>query len=338
MARLTLRFRAAAIVLFAFASLTVSAEDSWTKAFKTREKPNGKSLPAVIWRDPGNVSTLDILNGPGGKEHAPGSTYKFVKEDMKGSNPKFEVEDEKGVKWKIKLGNEAQSETAATRLLWAAGYFADEDYYVPELRIEGLPKLHRGSKYATADGTVRGARLERHLKQEDLGEWSWFENPFVGQKEYNGLRVIMALMNNWDLKDVNNSVHETGDELRFVATDVGATFGKTGGVFGRSRNDVSGYVKSKFIDKVTPDSVDLVFHSKTFIMMFLSPRSYTMRSRMEKLAKHLPRTDARWIGQRLALLSPDQIRDCFRAAGYSPEVVEQYAKAVQKRIAELNAL
>lgn len=319
------------LVLALCTSISVSAQ-------KFRKAEAAKKLPAVLWRDPGNVSSLDLFHGPGGKDHAPGSTYTFLKEDSGGSNPKFEVEDAKGVTWKVKLGNEAQSETAATRLLWAAGYFADEDYYVSELRVQRLPKLRRGGKFTTPDGVVRGARLERRLKQEDLGKWSWFENPFVGQKEYNGLRVMMALMNNWDLKDVNNSIYERDGELRFVTTDIGATFGKTGNFFGRSRNVLSDYVNSKFIDKVTAESVDLVMHSRPFFLAIFNVPAYTMRTRMEAVAKRLPRADARWLGQRLALLSPDQIRDSFRAAGYSPEAVDGYTKAVQKRIAELNAL
>ena len=51
-----------------------------------------------------------------------------------------------------------------------------------------------------------------------------------------------------------------------------------------------------------------------------------------------PRADVRWVGQRLALLSVDQIHDSFRAAGYTPEQVDIYTKAVQKRIVDLNML
>ena len=60
-----------------------------------------------------------------------------------------------------KWARRPKPETAATRLVWAAGYFVDEDYYVDELKVEGLPKLHRGQQYVSADGMVRGARLER---------------------------------------------------------------------------------------------------------------------------------------------------------------------------------
>jgi hypothetical protein len=44
------------------------------------------------------------------------------------------------------------------------------------------------------------------------------------------------------------------------------------------------------------------------------------------------------MGQMLAKLSPSQIRDAFRAAGYSTEETEGFAKVVEKRIGELTAL
>jgi hypothetical protein len=44
------------------------------------------------------------------------------------------------------------------------------------------------------------------------------------------------------------------------------------------------------------------------------------------------------MGELLALLTPDQIRDAFLAAGYSPQQVEGFAATVQARIAELQEL
>lgn len=41
---------------------------------------------------------------------------------------------------------------------------------------------------------------------------------------------------------------------------------------------------------------------------------------------------------KLAQLSPEQIRDAFRPAGYSPEQVQGFAAVVEERIAELNKL
>lgn len=59
---------------------------------------------------------------------------------------------------------------------------------------------------------------------------------------------------------------------------------------------------------------------------------------MRWIGRHIPRKDVRWIGQLLAQLSPEQIRDSFRAAGYSPAEVEGYAKVVEGRIGELENL
>src|SRR6185503_6324809 len=91
----------------------------------------------VIWQDRGDAATLDLIGGPGGTLNEPGTTLRFVKESVSGTSPKFEVEDEHGVTWMVKVGEEARSETAATRLLWAAGYVVDEDYYRPQIHVEG---------------------------------------------------------------------------------------------------------------------------------------------------------------------------------------------------------
>ena len=70
-----------------------------------------------------------------------------------------------GVKWRVKLGPEAQPETAATRLAWGVGYFTDEDYLVPYLRVLEMPaKLHRGQSLIAPGGYMLNARLERHVR------------------------------------------------------------------------------------------------------------------------------------------------------------------------------
>ena len=63
-----------------------------------------------------------------------------------------------------------------------------------------------------------------------------------------------------------------------------------------------------------------------------------MRLHMRWIGRRIPREDVQWIGQLLAQLSPEQIRDAFRAAGYTPDEVEGFAKVVEKRIAELGQI
>lgn len=308
------------------------------KEEKTSEK--GANSPEVIWRDPGDVSTLNLFYGAGGKDHAPdpNGKYTFVKEELDGTSPKFDVDDEQGMRWRVKLGAEPQAETAATRLLWAAGYYVTEDYYLAELKVEGLPKLRRGQKFVSADGTVHRVRLKRRPKDEKkLGDWDWFDNPFVGQRELNGLKIMMSLVNNWDLKAINNSILEKNGEREYLVTDVGASFGKTGNSISRSKGDPKGYAETRFVEKETPDHIDFVMHSRPFFVTAVDVPNYQERTRMERVTKDIPRSDAKWLGQILSKLSESQIRDCFRAGGYTPEEVDECTATVMKRIAELNS-
>jgi len=292
----------------------------------------------VIWHDRGELASLDLVGGPGGKDHEPGHELRFIGESPDGTSPKFEVEDEQGTKWKVKLGEEARSETAATRLLWAAGYVVDEDYYRPEITVRGLTALARGQEFVSLGGIVMGARLERERERGSSATWSWYDNPFIGTREFNGLRVMMALINNWDLKDVNNRVFDTAGRDEYGITDLGATFGRTGNSITRSKGVPKDYVDTRFIDDVTPTHVDFVMQSRPFFPLVLHLPSYRSRTKMESIVKHVPIADARWIGGRLGQLSPEQIRDCFRAAGFSADEVEMYAQVLFERIAALTKL
>jgi hypothetical protein len=321
--------------------LIFSASPLAQKPTKERDHDETGDLPAVLWRDPGDVSSLNLIYGAGGLAHAPdpGGTYTFVKEDRDGTNPKFDVEDAAGVPWRVKLGEESQTETAASRLLWAVGYFVDEDYYLPEVTVTGLPRLHRGQIFVSAGGRVHGAGFERRPKEgKKHGDWDWFANPLHETREENALRVMMALLNNWDLKKVNNAIYEVDGERHYVVSDLGATFGNTGNYFTRSKNVLPRYENTKFIEHTTPEFVDFVLHSRPFVLTIFSIRHYREYARMEQLVDHIPRNDAKWLGERLSRLSDEQLRDCFRAAGYTTDKVEGYTKVIRERIAALNTL
>ncbi len=65
---------------------------------------------------------------------------------------------------------------------------------------------------------------------------------------------------------------------------------------------------------------------------------FARRLGLRWIGRNIPRSDAKWIGKLLALLSRDQIRDAFRAAGYTSDEVEGFTQVVLKRIAALNEL
>lgn len=295
------------------------------------------SRPAVMWIDPSGVNGAPGDVRPEGA--GPGTTFRFVHESSSGTSPKFEVEDERGTRWKVKLGEEARAETAAASLLRAVGYQVDEDFYLDTMTVVGLTRLARGRQYVGPGGIVLGARLERVVAPAPSRTWSWFANPFTGTREFNGLRVMMALINNWDLKSVNN---ETGDlpggDGRYRVADLGATFGRTGNSLVRSKSNEVDYASAPFIARVSETTVDFVLHSRPYLLSLFSLRNYRARTQMERTVRRIPIEDARWIGVRLSQLAPAAIEQVFRDAGYAPDEVDIYSRGVLTRIAQLRYL
>ena len=311
---------------------------------KGRTAADANGVQAVLWRLPVDIASLNLLYGSGGEDRQPHGPFTFIEEDSEGTNPKIDVRDQDGVKWKVKFGSEARPEVVATRLVWAAGYFTTDDYFVENLQVKDLPShLHRGQDLVGPDSTLHNVRLKRPMKgQEKIGTWRWAANPFVGTREFNGLRVLMALMNNWDLKDVNNAIYEDKQtrEQTYVVSDLGATFGTTGYIrsLHGSRGNLEAYKRSKFISNLGGDRVDFESPSRPTLIESVNIPVYMRRLDLRWIGRRIPRDDAKWMGQVLAQLSAEQIRDAFRAAGYSAQDVDEFAAVVQDRIARLNAL
>jgi len=306
-----------ALALMGFASVIPA------RALDKKDKPAGTP---VIWEDRGSPAGKDLYYGRGSEERSPKAPFTFIEEDSSGSNPKFDVTDVNGIKWKVKLGSEAQPETAVSRLLWSVGYFTDEDYYLSEFSVIGLKKLNRGQHYIHK-GTVTGGRFKRSNKGEKtLDNWKWYKNPFIGTKEFQGLKVMMMVVNNWDIKDTNNKIISAEGEngtpqLRYEVSDLGASLGQTGGFFSRSRNKSEDYVKTRFVEEA----------KRPFI-------KFDYRGKQQDLFDDITITQARWVGGMLAELSDQQLADAFRAASYSPEESQQLITGLKTRITELATL
>src|SRR5438045_6594189 len=200
-----------------------------------KDQPKAKQTPQtspVLWSDPVDIASRNLFYGEGGERDQPHGIMTFLKEDKGGTNPKFDVRDEDGTKWRAKLGVEARPETAAAHLLWAVGYCRDEDYFVFSLTVENMPShLKRGQNLLGSNGIIPNVRLKRRIQGEKkIGRWKWKQNPFRGTRELNGLRVMMALINNWDLIDENNSIYQESDppEKRYLVSDLGSYSGKDG--------------------------------------------------------------------------------------------------------------
>ncbi len=297
--------------------------------------------PPVLWRDPADLATRNLYFGAGGTADQPHGPFTFQQESFYGSNPKFEVTDPSGVVWTVKMGDEARPDTAASRFLWAVGYFAAEDYFVPELHVDGMRRLRRGGNLVSPDGVVRDVRLKRHNPGEKkLGPWEWRRNPFAGTREWYGLRVLMAIMNNWDLKNSNNSiyqVHGSSPEQRYMVTDLGASFGGTG-FTGFSKGNLNDYQHSNWMGQHSGDSVDFNVPSVPSAPVIFNVPEFSHRMSLRWLGHGIPIEHVRWMANLLGRLSSAQIRDAFRSAGYSPKDVEGYTEALQQRVARLKGL
>lgn len=312
------------ILLLACTSSVVFAQG------KRKEKKVVPTGRPVLWKNPGNIRTRDLFLGPGGAEMRPDTAnIRFIKEEKGGYSPKFRVRDGSGREWVAKLGKEAQSETAAVRLLWAIGYPTEINYLVPCAHINGAPRPRKKVERCEGQG-FRNVRFEaRSDGVERVGQWKWKRNPFVGTRELQGLIVMMGLLNNWDIKDSNNVIlYVPGGsgrvaESRYAISDLGATLGKTGNMpffwrITRSRNKPADYAKASFIDKVKGNRVAFRYGGKN-----------------RGLFKNILVEDVKWLSSLLSRLSDQQIADAFRAANYSPAEVRMLADAVRRRINEL---
>lgn len=304
------------LVLTVFAmSLCVNGADQKSGGQKSKDKKVSVEGTPILWREPADIASLNLLLGPGGEEMKPDtSKVTFISEEQGGYSKKYRVHDGSGRVWVAKLSKEAQAETAATRLLWAAGYFTDITYLVPRVVIEGK-------------GTFENVRFEARPKNiKRLDEWRWDHNPFTGTKEFQGLKTLMVLLDNWDIKDSNNRIlqvrTEGGEvELRYIVSDLGATLGKTGGFASRTRNKPSDFANARFIDGVKRGHVNFHYSGKR-----------------QDVFEDITIDQARWIGEVLARLSDEQISDAFRAANYGPEEVQMLTRAVRGRINQLVGL
>ncbi|HYO63502.1 MAG TPA: hypothetical protein VER08_07585 [Pyrinomonadaceae bacterium] len=316
-----------AFVVLLLSLVSPASAQSQSRAKKKKEIPRGTP---VMWRAPEDIASRDLFDGPGGEAGRPDvRRVTFVEQETGGYSPKFRVRDAAGRVWVAKMGKEAQPETAAVRLLWAVGYPTEVNYLVPCVRIEGAPRPSKEVERCAGGGFANVRFEARPAGVKRAGEWKWKQNPFVGKRELRGLAVMMALFNNWDLKDSNNVIlaarnPRTGrQQLRHAISDLGATFGKTGSGFivwrlTRSRNEPEDYVKSDFVEGVKRGRVSFNYGGKN-----------------QGLFDDIRVEEARWIGRWLARLSDRQIADAFRAANYSPDEIRLLASAVRSRANEL---
>lgn len=284
---------------------------------------------AELWQEPVDLEQRDLFHGAGGAGLAPTDTvFEFVARDTSGWSPGFDVKDANGVEWSVKLGPEAQSEVVTSRVLWAIGFHQPATYYVERWSLTGAEA-----------GPQSAGRFRPELpSQRVVGEWSWYENPFVDSQPYRGLVVANLLLNSWDWKTSNNKIYELAEPMRgvkrwYVVRDLGASLGRTTypavlkwfrlrGFGQGTRNDLPGFEEQGFIRSIDD----------------LSRITFDYSGIYRDVVDSVTPADVRWACQLLSRLSERQWSEAFRAARYDEQHATRYISKIKQKIAQGLAL
>lgn len=292
---------------------------------------------AVLWQEPGRITTADWIWGPGGEARAPKAPFEFLEEDFNGTNAKIKVRDAKGDRWIVKFGGEDHGDVFVARLLFALGYAAEPSYFVRSGVITGVHGLRRAKPFIGKQGEFAYARFKLHESKKAAGiegmEWSWNHNPFLGTHELGGLKIMMMLTSNWDAKDSrdrkgnNTAVYAErgadGDRLLYAFADWGASFGKWGGFFSRDKWNADGYGDQ----------------TRDFARIDGATIHWGYRGKHGKdVTAGIAVDDVRWLLIHLSRVTDEQLRAGLKASGATPSEIEAYTKSIRERISQLQFL
>ncbi len=268
----------------------------------------------VVWQEPAVLAKEDT--------GAPAPPFQFQREELGGTSPKVVVRDSKGVTWFVKFGTEAKPEAFAARIARAAGYFAPITYYVADGAIQGVPgKLKRADRAIEAGtGHFRDARFAREMRLVDGASWSLDESSLRHTKELSGLKLIVLLTSNWDIKPPNFAVVEAGGNRMYAITDWGQSLGapdmKTHWNCGQFRDG-----NKWFTHGVEDGYLYMQFGGKASDVI-------TNGIRVEH---------AQWLLRQLKGLTTERVRQMLTDSGATPDEVACFSSAFAQRLATLRA-
>ena len=263
----------------------------------------------------------DLYWGVGGKRLAPNPSARYTVIEIKrsGFSQGYTVKDEEGRQWSAKFPPEAATEIVASRIHWGIGYHQPPIYLLTDWTAQKAtsPNPQLPSRFRESKPDLHGLDAK--------GTWSYYQNPFVGTPQLQGLIVLQAMLGNSDLKDDNNAMYELEEEFEgarrwHVARDLGHTFGRTG-VIRAPRGDIEVFETTPFITGVVNGRVKLEW-----------------RGRHDALLRDIKPADVRWICSRLATLTDRQWQDAFRAGGFDDQTAGRFIRRLKQKIAQGLAL
>jgi hypothetical protein len=272
----------------------------------------------VLWEPPKDLARRDLFYGPWGARAQPDprAVYTFVRRKTAGTNPGVVVRDPQGREWHIKQppksGNhpEGPVEVVLSRVLSSIGYYQPPVYYVPSFLMKDRKGTH----------TEPGGRFRLHeASLREAGNWSWDDPLVKGSRPYNGLLVILAAFNSWDLKQSNNSIYDVQRNGRterwYMVRDLGGALGDEGRLRS-TRNDIGKFESRGFIDGLSGGYVEFDYDGK----------------RPDLYRRRITVADVRWATGLLAGLDDRQWRDAFRAGGYPADLSDRFIQKIKANI------
>jgi len=305
--------RRSGAVWFLFVLVGLTACTTTIKS--TRSGPPTREQLAELWVAP--PAGRDLFYGVGGARLAPdpSAVYTVIEIKRSGFSRGYTVKDPRDREWSTKFPPEAPTEVTASRILWGVGYHQPPIYYLSQWNA-----AHAPSPNPQLPARFREKTPELHgLDAKD--PWSYYQNPFVGTREMNGLLVLQAMLGNSDLKDQQNVIYALqepfeGAKQWYVARDLGQSFGRTG-VLDAPRGDPAVFEQTPFIKGVEGGKV-----------------RFDYRGRHRVLFENISPADVRWICRQLQSLTDAQWHDAFRAGGFPPPIAERFIRRMKQKIDE----
>ncbi|MBA3268953.1 MAG: hypothetical protein H0T71_00460 [Acidobacteria bacterium] len=287
---------------------------------------------AHVWRTP----AVPIAHASFVGEGLETLSCKFKLSDLGGTTPKFDCTLEDGQKIRIKYGKgpEIPAEAAATRLLKALGFGADDIALVEKVHCYGCPE-EPFSTMKVVEVTGAGPLYKNVIDYNDVEEFTWvaLERKFSGRPvetdqvegwsffeldlvdaakggapraHVDALRLMAVFLSHWDNKSENQrlvclSAHWPKDtrcsDPFLLLQDVGATFGPV-------KVDLDAWGHAPIWEdrpSCTVSMIDLPYDGATFGKA------------------HVTEAGRQFIGRLLTQLSDPQITELFAGARFNHE-------------------
>jgi hypothetical protein len=314
----------------------------------TREQRLEAIKHAKIWNAT-DVRSMDIARGPQGPfAFRPGEkvTCTFTpKEHGKGSTPKFECAMPSGRALKVRYGadnGEVYAQVAATRLLWALGFWSNAMYPV-KVACAGCPAdpfndRHAAapSKITTYDPATIDVKAEGDTVETKPDEgWSWDELEQIDEKaggasrqQRDALTLLAVLMQHSSNKAINQRIvclDAPGcSHTVMMISDAGKTFGRANAL---NNDDVAAVNFKEW-------SRQPIWNGPTGCVGDL-PRSWsgTLRD------PHVGEAGRKFLADLLVQLSDTQLHDLFEVSRFAERdptaTIDDWVNAFKRKRTEI---